>query len=155
MSKLCPHCGVVLPATVDAFCPECREDLDESPDFPLAEGVNCRLQLSEFVGAEGMTLQEFADEIRRGGKLITYQYCISIGIMTFLRTSKVHLVRCEESVRMKGWEYILISLLVGWWGVPWGFVYTPLAVFNNLHGGADVTAAFLPYLPRPNSVDLG
>jgi hypothetical protein len=27
----CPHCGVALPATVDAFCPECREPLDERP----------------------------------------------------------------------------------------------------------------------------
>jgi hypothetical protein len=25
----CPHCGAGLPAVVDAFCPECREPLDE------------------------------------------------------------------------------------------------------------------------------
>ena len=25
----CPHCGVKLPAVVDAFCPECRESLSE------------------------------------------------------------------------------------------------------------------------------
>lgn len=27
----CPHCGVTLPYIVDAFCPECRNSLDESP----------------------------------------------------------------------------------------------------------------------------
>lgn len=31
MSEACPHCGVALPATCDAFCPECREDLDAAP----------------------------------------------------------------------------------------------------------------------------
>jgi hypothetical protein len=28
----CPHCGIPLPATVDAFCPECREDLSLTPE---------------------------------------------------------------------------------------------------------------------------
>lgn len=27
----CPHCGAALSGTVDAFCPECREPLDERP----------------------------------------------------------------------------------------------------------------------------
>jgi hypothetical protein len=31
----CPHCGVVLPAIRDAFCPECRQRLDELPSEPL------------------------------------------------------------------------------------------------------------------------
>ncbi len=31
MDQRCPHCGFRLPASVDAFCPECRERLDESP----------------------------------------------------------------------------------------------------------------------------
>jgi hypothetical protein len=30
----CPHCGFRLPAVVDAFCPECREPLDEPPEQP-------------------------------------------------------------------------------------------------------------------------
>lgn len=32
MPQNCPHCGTVLPAVVDAFCPECREDLSETPE---------------------------------------------------------------------------------------------------------------------------
>lgn len=30
----CPHCGTSLPLTHDAFCPECRNDLGESPFEP-------------------------------------------------------------------------------------------------------------------------
>ena len=28
MGRTCPHCGVVQPETDDAYCTECREDLD-------------------------------------------------------------------------------------------------------------------------------
>jgi hypothetical protein len=31
MQHTCPHCGYKLPPQVDAFCPECREDLSETP----------------------------------------------------------------------------------------------------------------------------
>lgn len=30
----CPHCGSVLPSIRDAFCPECRQGLDEPPSKP-------------------------------------------------------------------------------------------------------------------------
>ena len=32
MNESCPHCGETLPAVVDAFCPQCRMDLSETPD---------------------------------------------------------------------------------------------------------------------------
>lgn len=34
--KNCPHCGFALPAVADAFCPDCRERLDEAP-APVVE----------------------------------------------------------------------------------------------------------------------
>ena len=34
MNNTCPHCGCTLPIVVDAFCPECGEDLDEVPRQP-------------------------------------------------------------------------------------------------------------------------
>jgi len=36
MPEVCPHCGERLPFVVDAFCPECRERLDDPP-FPARE----------------------------------------------------------------------------------------------------------------------
>jgi hypothetical protein len=36
MSETCPHCGAELPATHDAFCPNCRNALDEPPATPNA-----------------------------------------------------------------------------------------------------------------------
>jgi hypothetical protein len=31
VAQSCPHCGIALPAVVDAFCPECRTDLSQTP----------------------------------------------------------------------------------------------------------------------------
>lgn len=32
MARTCPHCGTELPAVADAFCPDCREDLSQTPE---------------------------------------------------------------------------------------------------------------------------
>ena len=36
--------------------------------------------------------------------------------------------------------YTLVSLVFGWWGFPFGLIYTPMALITNLSGGRDVTA---------------
>jgi hypothetical protein len=38
VSGLCPHCGTQLPYVRDAFCPDCRNPLDEG-DFPRASAA--------------------------------------------------------------------------------------------------------------------
>jgi len=40
-------------------------------------------------------------------------------------------------------QWRLISLLVGWWGFPWGLIYTPMTLIQNLGGGKDVTREVL------------
>ena len=44
---------------------------------------------------------------------------------------------------VKALPYTLISLAFGWWGFPWGFIYTPMSLATNLGGGKDVTAQLL------------
>jgi hypothetical protein len=39
--------------------------------------------------------------------------------------------------------YTLTSLLFGWWGFPWGLIYTPQAIYRNLCGGYRETIAEL------------
>jgi hypothetical protein len=36
----CPHCGASLPAIDNAFCPECRNALDEPPDHRSNEPIS-------------------------------------------------------------------------------------------------------------------
>jgi hypothetical protein len=168
MSDNCPHCGLQLPVVRDAFCPECREPLDEAPadrwsiqaggnqpsldEAPAhrwsiqAGGSQPSFTPPDIVGAQGLTWDEIASEVRRGGRLVVFQYCISVGVLTFIRPSKVHLVRSGDSAVAKGWTYTLLSMVAGWWGFPWGFIYTPLAVASNLGGGTNVTASLVGHL---------
>jgi hypothetical protein len=44
--------------------------------------------------------------------------------------------------------------LLGWWGFPWGFIYTPQVIAKNLQGGVDVTANVLASLPRPSQAPV-
>ena len=47
---------------------------------------------------------------------------------------------------MRGLGYSVLALLFGPWGVPWGVIWTPWAVWVNLTGGVDETDAVLTWL---------
>jgi hypothetical protein len=93
----------------------------------------------KIMGIEGMDGRQISDELQSGAKFVIYQYCISIIVMTFKRSSDVHFVRSGESAVGKGLGFSLISFLLGWWGVPWGPIYTIGAFITNFGGGKDVT----------------
>lgn len=90
-------------------------------------------------GVEGMSPENIRDEVNRGGRLVVYTYCISILIMTFKRSSDIRLIKAGHSPAGASWPYILASLLLGWWGIPWGPIYTVESIYRNLCGGIDVT----------------
>lgn len=80
-----------------------------------------------------------SQEVQEGGRFVIYQYNFSIIIMTFKRSSKVYFVPAGSKGILKGLKYSLISFVFGWWGIPWGFIYTPQSLFINFRGGKDVT----------------
>lgn len=69
-----------------------------------------------------------------------FEYCVSVLIMSFRRRSDVYFLRAGESALIKGLPFTILSLAVGWWGIPWGLFWTPAAIYKNLSGGIDVTA---------------
>jgi len=96
--------------------------------------------LAKIIGIEGMTNEQLQSELSRGGKFVVFPYCISIVIMTFGRSSDIYFIRAGESAFGKGWPFALLSFFLGWWGVPWGLIRTPIALFQTLSGGKDVTS---------------
>ena len=90
-------------------------------------------------GIEGMSASEINDELQKGGKFIVYQFCISVILITFKRNSKVFFIRGGKSAAAKSLPYTLLSLLLGWWGIPWGPIYTISTLIKNFGGGIDVT----------------
>lgn len=97
---------------------------------------------------ENITASELYAQVGRGGRFVVFQYCISVLVMTFKRSSDVFYLAPGQSGVRSGLPYTLLSLVVGWWGIPWGFIYTPMVLFTNLTGGKDVTAEVLAALLR-------
>jgi hypothetical protein len=105
--------------------------------------------MSEIQGMEGMTVSQLQDELRRGGRFVVFEYCVSIIVMTFKRSSDVYFIRAGEGTAGKSLGYTLLSLLLGWWGFPWGIIYTPMALITNLGGGRDVTQQVVAAMLAP------
>ncbi len=105
----------------------------------------------KILGIEGMSPDQVQFEIQRGAKLVCYQYCISILVMSFRRSSDAYFVRAGESRVSKGLPWILLSLVAGWWGIPWGPIFTIQSLVTNFQGGKDLTAEFSTRLSRPTA----
>jgi hypothetical protein len=104
----------------------------------------------KIVGIERMSAQELHEAVSRGGRFVVYQYCISVLVMSFRRSSSVHFVPAGASAAKKGAPFSLLSLLAGWWGIPWGPIWTISTVYRNSAGGVDVTHGVMHALaPRP------
>ena len=91
------------------------------------------------LGVEGKSVAEISADVERGGRFVVFSWCISLLVVTFKRGTDIYFVRPGESATAKGLPWTLLSLLMGWWGFPFGLVYTPFCVVQNLAGGRDVT----------------
>src|SRR5882724_4679333 len=94
---------------------------------------------TKILGIEGLNQSQIDFELQRGAKFVLFQYCISIVVLTFKRPSDIYFIRAGESAAVKSLPFTLISVVAGWWGIPWGPIYTLQSVYNNLQGGKDVT----------------
>jgi hypothetical protein len=97
----------------------------------------------EIVGLPGRNRQEVEQAVVAGGRLVFYESCISLVFATLRRPSRVYFLRPGESGLRQAVPFLLLTLALGWWGLPWGVIYTPLVLFTNLAGGCDVTEQVL------------
>lgn len=93
-----------------------------------------------------MTPEERGREVTAGGRFVFYEYCISLIIVTLRRPTDIYFLRPGEYGLLRGLPFSLISFFLGWWGVPWGIIYTPLTLITNFSGGRDVTAMVQEFL---------
>jgi hypothetical protein len=75
------------------------------------------------------------------GRLVYYEICISLIFLTLRRPTAIHELAPGESGVLRGLPYTVLTALFGWWGIPWGFIYTPLALWTNLSGGRELLSA--------------
>jgi hypothetical protein len=99
--------------------------------------------MSEIKNIEGLSVDEINKQLSMGAKFVVFQYCFSILVMTFKRGSAVYLIKAGESTVRHSLGFTLITLIFGWWGIPWGPIYSIGALFSNLTGGKDITQEVL------------
>jgi hypothetical protein len=92
---------------------------------------------------EGLSTEDINRELSNGGKFIVYQYCVSIIVMTFKRSSEIYFVKAGDTLVKQSVGFTMLSFVLGWWGIPWGPIYTIGAIYTNLTGGKDVTQEVL------------
>ena len=103
----------------------------------------------KIIGVEGLTNEQVNDEVGRGGRFVMYQYCISVLVMTFKRPSNIYFMKAGERSIGKGIGFSLMTLLLGWWGIPWGPIYTIQSLLVNFSGGRDVTKEIMAQSAAP------
>ncbi len=96
--------------------------------------------MAKIIGMENISAGgQLQQELQQGGKFVIYQYCISLLVITFKRSSNIYFLSHEENAVLKGLPFTLLSLLLGWWGIPWGPIYTVQSIWTNFSGGKDIT----------------
>lgn len=97
-----------------------------------------------------MSAENIREEINRGGRVVGYLYCVSVVFMTFKRGTDLRLIKAGHNPAGASWPYTLLTLIAGWWGIPWGPIYSIECLYKNLSGGIDVTDDVLRALaPAP------
>ena len=93
----------------------------------------------KIIGIDGLTHEQIGEELNNGGKFVVYRYTISIIILTFRRSSDIYFIRPGQNAVVKGLGWTALTFLLGWWGIPWGPIYTIGCLGTNFSGGKDVT----------------
>jgi len=99
-------------------------------------------------GIDGLTTEQFKEHLLNGGRFVIFERVISVVVMTFKRSSSIYFIKPGESATKAGIPATLTTLLLGWWGIPWGPIYSIGAIYNNLKGGKDVTEKILEVMNK-------
>ncbi len=97
-------------------------------------------------GINDMTLPDVEAAVGKGAKFVYFEFCISLLIITFRRSSSIYFIKTAKERWLLTAYYDLVTFLLGWWGLPWGLVYTPLALVRNTIGGHNKTVAIMNHL---------
>jgi hypothetical protein len=97
--------------------------------------------MSTIRGTEGLTPADIQNEIARGARFVAYQWCISLLVVTLKRGTRIYYLKPGQTGFLPGFLWSAFTLVAGWWGFPWGPIYTIGSLWTNLRGGIDVTAA--------------
>lgn len=88
---------------------------------------------------EGLSTEQLKDLVKQGGKFVFFTYTVSILVRTFRRSSAIYFIRPGEGTFRYHAGSTALTAIMGWWGIPWGPIYSIGCLFSNFSGGKDVT----------------
>ena len=141
-----------LASVLVIFSPEMAEKRMSEDGVQIADQSE-KAEWRGIAGLHELSRADVAQALAAGRRFVFYEYCISLVVVTLRRPSALHILPVGSRGILRGVPYVLVSLLLGWWGVPWGIVYTPLSLITNLTGGCDVTAQVRALLAKPQAPD--
>lgn len=95
---------------------------------------------------EGLSVNQIKSYVNQGGKFVLFPYTISFVVMTLKRSSDIYFIKPGESTTKYSAGFIIMNLLLGWWGIPWGPIYTIGAFIDHIGGGKDITQEVMSHL---------
>lgn len=75
-------------------------------------------------------------------EIAQYHLTISVIFQSIKIASRFYIIG-SENTRLVNGMYSFATLLLGWWGIPWGPIYTIQALGSNLRGGNRIKVATL------------
>lgn len=80
------------------------------------------------------------DEVMAGRRFVTYPFVVSLLVLSFNRNmGGVRLVGRDQWPMVPLFGATLVTILFGWWGFPWGIIWSPISLFHLWRGGRDST----------------
>jgi hypothetical protein len=89
------------------------------------------------IGAGQLSEEEIALKLTEGYRLVSYEYCLSFIVVTLKRPTSLYLLPPNDSDFGNRTLFSCLSFFIGWWGIPWGPIYTISTIYRNLSGGHD------------------
>jgi hypothetical protein len=91
----------------------------------------------------------------RNADVVAPLYCISAVAFTWRFPGKFRSL-CRRHARAAAVPAIVMSAVLGWWGFPWGLLWTPMILFHDLDtGGLPVGSRELADMRTKESLEGG
>jgi hypothetical protein len=102
--------------------------------------------LIQLAGSRPLFPEEIRTRVSTGARLVRFEICLSFLFATIRRQSPLYLTESWQERYMRGFCYSVLTLFFGLWGIPWGLIWTPRAIWVNLTGGVDETEKAMKWI---------
>lgn len=91
------------------------------------------------VGIKGLSVYDIISQVNNGARFAIFYECFSLFIYSKKSPSNIYFIKPNEKKSKHGRKHSLITFIFGWWGFPWGIIWSIECLSINSSGGIDVT----------------